>query len=79
MGMLGCSGVSGWELHPATFQIEYSGSPFVSGEQLRDVLETATGPFAVDLTYYESADTAFALAGPGPGLGLGYGELSTAF
>lgn len=79
MGMLGCSGVLGRELHPATFMIEYSGTPFVSGAQLRDVLETATPPFAIDLIYYESAADAFAFAGIGPGKGFGYGEFSTAF
>lgn len=78
-GMLGCSDVYGRELHPATFQLEYTGSPFVSGSQLREVLTTATPPVAMDLIYYESASDAFAFAGIGPGKGFGYGEFSTAF
>lgn len=67
------------ELYPATISLEYTGSMYILGSQIRAVLELATSPISINLTHYESAADAFALAGIGPGLGLGYGKLSTAY
>ena len=66
------------EIYPATVHIEYDGEPYLTGEQIRSVLERATQPIAIDLVHYEP-DTAFTLAGVNIGLGVGYGTLSTAY
>ena len=79
LGLLNASGIRAIDLYPATIQIEYTGETYLDGDRLRTVLTQASAPISINLTYYESAADAFALAGPGPGLGLGYGELSTAF
>jgi hypothetical protein len=79
LGLLNASGIRAIDLYPATIQIEYTGATYLDGDRIRTVLTQATAPIAINLTWYESAADAFALAGPGPGLGLGYGKLSTAF
>jgi len=79
LGLLNALGIRTVDLHPATIQIEYTGATYLDGDRIRTVLTQATAPIAINLTWYESAADAFALAGPGPGLGLGYGKLSTAY
>lgn len=62
------------EVYPATDQIEYTGTPYISGSQLRDVLELATAPIAFNITEYPETG-GFCLDG-GRGLGLDDGILA---
>jgi len=62
------------EIYPATDQVEYTGTPFISGEQIRAVLELATAPIAFNITEYPETG-GFCLDG-GRGLGLDDGILA---
>ena len=62
------------EIYPATDQVEYTGTPFISGAQIRAVLELATAPIAFNLTEYPETG-GFCLDG-GRGLGLDDGILA---
>lgn len=78
LGLLNCSGIRVWDIVPATMQIQYTGEAYIDGDKIKETLEKATAPLAVNLSKYTGNDS-LVCAGKNTGLGFGYGKMGESF